>query len=518
MLFAIIFYACALAAALAFTALYYTHMFQLESYQPAQFCHWLKCMPLQKTAAGVLPALIAALVLFGFHQHTAAYLIGGVLMLVCVYVFRPFKAKKPLVFTARVLRLLGCYAVLSILLCTVFGVLRLPGLTPVVLIASPLLLLLANAVNRPMENAVRNHYIREAKQIIAARRPNLIVIGITGSYGKTSTKYFLAKLLSQKYNVLMTPASYNTTMGVVKVIREMLKPSHEVFICEMGARRAGEIKEICDIVLPTHGIITSIGPQHLETFGSIENIISTKFELADAVGDSGFVLLNGDNRYIYERRYSKKYHYYGMENPAVDYFAENVSSSVDGTSFVLHLPQGDSLQLNARLIGKHNVLNIIAASAMASMLGVEPRDIVRAVKMLEPVPHRLQMVDGGDVVIIDDAFNSNPVGAKSALEALSGFDGLRVLVTPGMVELGESQNILNRDFGAHAAEVCNYIYIVGKVNYNSIYEGAASTGFDVGTRVIGVDTPEQAIAAVRALNTDRRKYVLLENDLPDNFR
>ena len=454
---------------------------------------------------------------FGRLVGAGTMLIGAALILGAAYLYRPVKAKKPLVFTMRVKRLMITFALLCILLGAVLSLLGVPMLTALLVPLSPFMILTANALNRPLERAVRRHYINEAKSIIRSRGDSLTVIGITGSYGKTSTKFFLERLLSQKYNVLMTPASYNTTMGVVKVIREMLKPSHEVFICEMGARNVGEIREICDIVLPDCGIITSIGPQHLETFKSIENIIQTKFELADAVGKDGFMLLNGDNRYIYERRYDSGYAYYGMENAEAAYFARDIKTTVDGTSFVLCF-DGETLPLQSHLIGKHNVLNIVAAAGMAKHLGVSDRDIARAVRMLEPVPHRLQMIDGGDLVIIDDAFNSNPSGAKSALEVLGGFDGVKILVTPGMVELGESQSMLNREFGAQAADVCNYIYIVGKVNYESIYQGAASTGFDVSVRVIAVDSPEQALAAVRALPTDRRKYVLLENDLPDNFR
>lgn len=521
MLYAVIIvYVLALAAALSLSAAYYAHMFQLESYLPVQFLKWLASgLPWKKKGAALFVAAFAVTAFALFPGRPAAFTAGAAAFTVSAFFFRPVRgAKKPLVVTSRVKRLFAAFAVLCALAGILCAVWNLVVLTPLFLPAAPFILLLANVVNRPVERAVRRYYINDAKKIIKARGKTLTVIGITGSYGKTSTKFFLAKLLSQKYNVLMTPASYNTTMGVVKVVREMLKPSHEIFICEMGARRAGEIGEICDIVLPDHGIITSIGPQHLETFKSIETIIRTKFELADAVGDRGVMVLNGDNRYIYERRYNVNYNYYGVENGKSGYLASDVAASVDGSAFSLRFPDGETLSLRSRLIGRHNVLNILAAAAMADKLGVERKSIARAVQMLEPVPHRLELVDGGDIVIIDDAFNSNPAGAKSALEALAVFDGVRILVTPGMVELGESQGILNREFGAKAAEVCQYIYIVGKVNYDSIYRGAALAGFDVGARVIAVDRPEQAVAAVRALATDKKKYVLLENDLPDNFR
>lgn len=518
MLVAVIAFFLAFAAAIGLAAVYYVHMFQLESYLPVQFSKWLLERAKSKRILVFLPAIVAAVVTVLWRESAVAFVAGAVLLACNAWFFRPFKAKKPLVFTPRVWRMLTTFALICILMSVLFAVLGLCGLAPLLLPFAGFILLLANLINRPIEKAVCNHYIKEAKNIIKARKNTLTVIGITGSYGKTSTKFFLTKLLSQKYNVLMTPASYNTTMGVVRVIREMLKPSHEIFICEMGARDIGEIKEICDIVLPSYGIITSIGPQHLETFKCIENIVKTKFELGDAVGVNDHMVLNGDNRYIYDRRYSEKYTYYGMVNTKVGYFAENVATTSDGTAFTLRFPDGEVLDFTSRLIGKHNVLNILASVAMADKFGIERRDLVRAVKMLEPPAHRLQIVDGGDITIIDDSFNSNPSGSRSALEALSSFDGVRVLVTPGMVELGDSQSILNYELGVSAGDFCEYIYVVGSVNYDSIYKGVLSTGFDVTRRLIRVNSPEEAIAMVRALPTSLKKIVLLENDLPDNFK
>ena len=167
----------------------------------------------------------------------------------------------------------------------------------VLFILQPFLVLLVNWINRPVEQAIDRHYVQDAARILR-QMPELTVIGVTGSYGKTSVKYFLNTLLSSRYNVLQTPGNYNTTLGVVRTIREYMKPFHEIFICEMGAREIGDIKEICDLVHPDHGIITSVGPQHLQSIHTIENIIKTKFELADAVPSEGKVFLNYDNEYI----------------------------------------------------------------------------------------------------------------------------------------------------------------------------------------------------------------------------
>ncbi len=517
----IILFTIALAIAFGFCGVYFAHMFQLESYLSPQYLKWLKTAPRPRTVGVALVSLAAMLLVFAV-PYEVKILFASALFLVCAVLCRPYKkAKKPFVFTARVKRLMLTYAFLGVFCYLLLATTNLYVLAPMLLILSPLLIPLANFLNTPVEKAVRNHYIKGAKAIIRARGKTLTVIGITGSYGKTGTKYYLNKILSQKYNVLMTPASYNTTMGVVKVIREMLKPSHEIFICEMGARNVGEIKEICDIVLPDHGIITSVGEQHLETFKTIENIIATKFELADAVkakNPNGILLVNGDNAYIRDRDYQNGVLYYGTGHAKNDFLAHDITVSASGSSFTMTLPGSEPLSLSTRLIGGHTVQNIAGCVAMAHLLGEENREIARGVKMLESVPHRLELVDGGDVVIIDDAFNSNPSGAKAALDVLSVFDGLRVLVTPGMVELGEKQDALNTVLGTQAA-VCDEVFIVGKVNAASITTGLQQAGFDK-THLHYVSRPEEAVDAVRRMPTvpGKKKYVLLENDLPDNFR
>lgn len=502
-----------LALAFGFAAVYYTHIFQLEAYLKAQYFKWLQDNFIHKTALKITPVIIGAVLLL-VKTSTVTLYISSFFNVLTLVSYLPKKAKKPFVCTARVKRLLFTEIILFAVSVFFAYFLSVYPLASLGVCLAGLIVLVSAFINSPVEKLVRNRYINEAKRIIASRKKNLVVIGITGSYGKTSTKYFLAKILSKKYNVLMTPASYNTTMGVVKVIRENLKPSHEVFICEMGARRKGEIKEICDIVLPDHAIITSVGPQHLETFGSIENIIETKLELALAVGNKGYTVVNGDNDYLYSR-YKSENIYYGIDNDKADVKAKDVTLSDKGTTFAANL-DGNEISLCTRLIGKHNVQNILACVALAHKMGVDSTDIAIAVRTLEAVPHRLELIDAGKITIIDDSFNSNPSGSAFALDALSSFDGVKILVTPGMIELGEKQKELNENFGKKAAEVCDYIYIVGKYNYESIYSGIASKEFDM-SKVISVSRPEQAVDEARRILTDKKVYVLLENDLPDNF-
>lgn len=314
----------------------------------------------------------------------------------------------------------------------------------------------------------------------------------------------------------MTPESYNTTMGVVKVVRGQLNATHEIFLCEMGAKNVGEIKEICDIVKPKHGIITSIGPQHLETFKSIDNIIKTKFELADSLPDNdGIIFLNYDNEYIAKHECNKNKVTYSLGS-GTDYYADNIFVSENGTQFTVH-NGNEEKQFATKLIGSHNVQNIVGAIAVANTLGVPFADLVMPVKRLECVPHRLQIIKGTNKTIIDDAFNSNPTGAKAALDTLAVFDGFKILVSPGMVELGEKEYELNKHFGEQAAEICDFVIAVGERQAVPIVDGLKAKGYPEEKTYVAKNLNE-ALAKVENIKTGgEKKIVLLENDLPDNY-
>ncbi|MDR1955434.1 MAG: UDP-N-acetylmuramoyl-tripeptide--D-alanyl-D-alanine ligase [Treponema sp.] len=433
------------------------------------------------------------------------------------YGIKPHQAKKPLVYTNRVKRMLLTNGIL--VAAGIAGVCFQGSLlfTPLGLFfLSPILVLLSNCINAPLERAINRWYIADARRILQ-KMPRLLVIGITGSYGKTSTKYFLYRLLSPRYQVLMTPESYNTPMGVVKTIRGQLKPIHEIFICEMGAKKPGEIKEICDIVHPHYGIISSIGPQHLETFKSLDNIIKTKFELARALPEDGLMFLNYENDYIRQTPAGRKTVSYGRTSAGCDYTARNIRVSSAGSSFAITLSSGREQHFETKLLGMHNVENITGAIAVADYLGLDPEDLRLSVRRLESVPHRLELIRRNGITIIDDAFNANVSGTKAALEVLNGFDAFKILITPGMIELGEQEDAYNREFGRAAGRVCDYVILVGARQTRSILAGLRSVQYPEETIYIA----EQVEEAFRKIDTipakGLPKVVLLENDLPDNY-
>ena len=531
----LIFYAV-LTLSFALNFVHYMHMFQLNSYDREEQLHWIGKNLKNIFLRHLLPLLAAVYTLifcvidpdtgYGCIRYPSPaasdLLICAGLILAGLIFCRHKHAKKKLVFTPRVIRMcvtsgILYFAVSLSLLFTLAhsveggGFLLLLCLGHVLSLFLPMI---ANFINKPIEKGVNNHYINDAKRIIA-ELPNTTVIGITGSFGKTSTKFYLQKLLSAKYNVLMTPESYNTTMGVVKTVRGSLNASHEIFLCEMGAKKVGEIKEICDIVRPKHSMITSIGEQHLESFHSVENIVKTKFEIADCITD-GTVFLNYDNPYIREHKIPQKVVTYGIGQGEYDYKGTDIAVSPKGTSFTVRHGTEEQ-RFTTPLLGEHNVQNIVGAIAIANSFGIDFSDLVFPVKRLEGVPHRMEILDKGNgITVIDDAFNSNPAGARAALKTLSGFEGERILVTPGMVELGEREYQLNKELGEYAAGCCDLAVLVGERQAPPIREGLLAAGFSE-EKIRVVKDLGEGLREAYAYHTGAPRVILLENDLPDNY-
>lgn len=508
-----------------FALRHYIHMFQLNSYKPKVQVQWIKknsslwfniCMLwigvfllIYSLSSPALGTLGYVLWVATWVTHLAAMTIPNL----------PKKSYKiPLKYTLRIKRLFSTLCIIYLLpIIALFVTKREFTCMAVYLIMiclAPWLVLLANYINRPLELAINRWYINDAKRILS-ECPNLTVVGITGSFGKTSVKYFLDELLSVRFNVLKTPGNFNTPLGVVKTIRGELRATHDIFLCEMGAKNVGDIKEICDIVHPKHGIITSVGPMHLESFGSIENVKKTKFELADALPDGGILCLNMDDGNVRECSHGRVFVGYGVDSRE-GYYCENLTTSSAGSEFDVVAPSGESCHYKTKLIGRHNAINICGAIAMANSLGIELADLKPAVRRLESVPHRLELKKNGDITIIDDAYNSNPSGAKAALETLSMMDGYKILCTPGMIELGDKEYELNREFGKQAA-ICDFVALVGKNQTAAIYDGLTTAGCPE-EKIYIADGLNDAMRKIYSLTTDgKKKIILLENDLPDNY-
>ena len=423
-----------------------------------------------------------------------------------------FDSKVKFVMTPRMWRL-GVTATLIVITLGLWSIWAMA----VAVVFTDFTMLLADIINAPLNKAINNWYVRDAARKLAAHK-DLVIIGVTGSYGKTSTKNFLYRILSEKYNTLITPGNYNTTMGVVRTIREYLKPHHQVFIVEMGAKQTGDIKEICDLVHPTIGIVTSVGQMHLETFKTFGNIQRTKFELVRSLPSDGLGVINEDSEGI--ATYGDiptgcRIARYGVKSSDVDYRAENLSFSSSGTDFDVN-----GVHFHTSLVGDCNILNILAAIAVGDALGVSARQQQIAVSKLQQVEHRLSVSVKGGMTILDDAYNSNPEGARMALDVLDRMKlpqgAKRIVVTPGFVELGSRQQEEDRLLGREAARVSDILIIVNRYNREAILSGAREEGMPE-DRIICADNLAQAVRSISTLASPG-DAILYENDLPDTFK
>ena len=369
----------------------------------------------------------------------------------------------------------------------------------------------------PIEKLVSEMYFRDAQKKLAAR-PDLIRIGITGSYGKTSVKFILGTILQEKFQVLVTPSSFNTPMGVTRIIREKLMPAHQVFVAEMGARHVGDIKELCRLVHPHHGVLTSVGPQHLDTFHTLERIKYTKYELMDAIPDGGCCFFPDDKaicRELFDKtRKTKRLCSVHPGAEDADVWATDIHVSPAGSSFILHT-LNDEIACQTKLLGEHNIQNIILAATVGLHLGMNLRQIARGISRITPVEHRLQLIPSTGVTIIDDAFNSNPKGAQAALKVLREFEGRRIIITPGMVELGDGEDDFNHEFGLMMADCVDVAILVGKKHTSPIAKGLKEAGFPKENLYV-VSSLDEATAILRQIGHPG-DVALFENDLPDNY-
>lgn len=499
--------------------------YQLESYQLGGYFRTLRRNWLRAFLPGLLVAVIGVGVLSLITRvvfEDWVMLLGAgltlVLSIIAYLLQRRAKAKKPLVFTPRVRRLLVVMLLVSLGVAAliVFALKALP-LALLLPVTAPLLLVLAALLALPMEKLINHLYLRDAMKRLDAM-PDLIKIGITGSYGKTSAKFMLDTILSEKYRVLATQGSFNTSMGVTRVIRERLAPEHQVFIAEMGARHRGDIKLLCKLVRPQYGILTSVGPQHLETFRTQENISAEKFELARAIPENGAMVFAADgglNEALYEKATSPK-HLAGLCAEGMGLIAKDIEVGPWGSRFILSDGENE-IACQTRLLGAHNISNLLVACTMARVLGMDLASIARGVAKVQPVEHRLELLETlGGFTVIDDAFNANPIGAKAALDVLGSFPGRRIIITPGFVELGAEEARYNREFGEHMADCVDIAILVGRRHTGPIAEGLKARGFDEDNlHIVGsLDEASALLAQIRRPGD----VELYENDLPDNYQ
>ena len=429
-----------------------------------------------------------------------------------------FGGKNRLVFTKRVWRLtilhflllLGLNFLIFLLIQPFWGIIIAVVLELVIL---HFLLLFCSVLLLPVENCIKKSYIKKAKKILDGFRG--IKIAITGSFGKSSTKNFLTQMLKSRFSVCCTPKNFNTPMGLCKTANENLKKDDDILVVEMGARKKGDIAELMNMLKPSFGILTAIGEQHLETFGSLEAVKNTKFELCEHMCTGGCVVFDraseNTNELFKKYRGEKK----GCLRKGDFAYIESLKMSASGCKFKLHLGE-KVVEIKTKVIGELILSDFVLAAAMAYLLGVDERSIARVALQLKPFPHRLQIIKTPLSTIIDDSYNSNPQGAEQALKALRLFKGKKIVVTPGFVEQGERQYELNYKFGKLIASSCDELVIMNKVNQTALFMGAKAGGMQ--EKHIHFAKNRQTQAEKLHQLQQKGSVVLFENDLPDNFK
>lgn len=534
---------------------YFLQMLQQHGYKTHEYRSWVASNFSAKviTAEHLFYNAVILLLIY-FFSDQITFVAGLIIMFVFtlfwfgpVKNFRPARDKKPFVLTSRAKRLTATLIVLLLPLyyftagfifsADLFYLSQhvqepagrfltadpyfLGFLLCLIDIAVPFLIFPAAWLMKPVETNIQNGFKRQARDKLASM-PHLKVIAITGSYGKTSTKFVIDAFLKERLNVCVTPGSYNTPMGICKVINNDLEARHQVLILEMGARYEGNIRELCNIAQPDISVITNVGISHLETFGSQEAVAREKSTLARVLEPGGTLILNGEDeivRTMAEERNDIKRIITGKQFQQV--WADDITIDSEGTRFMMHWHQDGSHQtaeVKTRLLGNHHIQNILQAAAVAREFTIRIETVAIAASKMEPVEHRLELKQQGELIIIDDAFNSNPVGAKNAVDILSSFQsGRKIIITPGMIELGALEEQENLLFGEHIGKSgIDLAILVGRDQTRPIYEGIESVRPN--SKPV-VKVAESLFEANDILREFARPgdVVLYENDLPDSY-
>jgi UDP-N-acetylmuramoyl-tripeptide--D-alanyl-D-alanine ligase len=347
---------------------------------------------------------------------------------------------------------------------------------------------------------------------------NLLVIGITGSYGKTSTKEFLAKILAKKYKVLKTPKHINAEIGIAQTILNELTKNHQIFVCEIGAYERGKIKEVCQMIKPKIGILTGINEQHLSTFGSQENIIKGKFELIESLPEDGLAIFNGDNKFISNLKSQisnlhLKSKIFCSTKEKLDLWAEDIKVEKGSISFKVFSKDGDSADFKVNLIGAQNIENILLAALCAKELGMNLREIAEICSQFKPLEGAMRLLRGKEGLnILDATYSANPHGVISHLEYLKIWPGKKVIVMPCLIELGEAAKRVHQRIGKKIGQVCDLAIITTRDYFKELKKDTQKTGMPP-ENILLIEKPKEILEKIKNFCSPE-DIILLESRVP----
>lgn len=415
-------------------------------------------------------------------------------------------------FTPRVIRLFIFCLLINLLIGFVFykhdiKFVYLLYLTEIILLISQVLL-------TPVEALINKYYMNKAKKKIESINP--LIIGITGSAGKTSCKHYLYQMLKDKYITFMTPKSYNTVLGISKSINHDMNKFTEVAIIEFGASHKGDIKKSLRVARPNISLITNISIQHLETFKTVDNIIKEKCLLMES-SDVHFYNVNSK----YKLSDDKKLYSFGLEkdvfidsnldNKIPSFYSSNIRYDKNGTRFDFH-EKDKCVTFETSLLGENNVINITSSIAICRYLGLDFDYLKTKVKLLMPVNARLEIIKRGNRVIINDSFNSNKNGFIEALNVVNLFESDKLIITPGIVTGGEKLKVINEEVSLKIIETCDKCFLVESIATDYLRNVFDSNNYNYCV----CDSFETAYN--KAMNSESVKTILIENDITDVYK
>ena len=517
---------------MCFASYKFFQIIQLSGYKLKGYFKWMKDTKGSYASRMVLLSLLSIFcvlvtnALFDVYHTEELYSYIGLIFyfyFTIVFIVNLYHAPKktPLKYTTRMTRLnvamfvfVSLFSFIITALSTEYLNFLKFGAICLVPLFVPLFVPFVHIILLPLEKIILSTHVSRARKKLK-KCDKLIKIGITGSFGKTSTKYILNTILSVKYKVCMSPHSFNTLPGLSKVVNNYLNLDDEILIAEMGARNVGDIKQLCDLICPKYGIITGVGTQHLESFKTEENILKTKFELIESLPKDGIAIFNGFDsgaKKLYDRCDFVTKKLVG-NNEIVN--ATNITYDENGTTFDLIIKNKVYEKVKTTLIGEHNVENIVLCVELAKDLGVTDKEILTGISMLKPIPHRLELIKTGKNLILDDAYNASVNGTIVALNVLSKMPGRKVVITPGIIELGTQASVENENFGKRIAKVADIVVIVNKLNFDAIKKGLDEEKFNE-ENLYQADSLDSAKILMKDFLREEDS-VLFENDLPDNY-
>ena len=505
---------------------------QQSNYKCKVFSGWLKRKDNLYFNRLALLSLCLALVSavtalsFSFLGKEEALLVAAIPFFGLLFLFwgsdTKYALKVPVHFTARLKRLFAVYALftasVSYFFVAVLGFLakwngsNLYGLIAyvpfaVMPILTPFLLMAANGATGVFEEKRNRKFVKRAGQVLDEKE--IIRIAVVGSYGKTSVKNILKTILAEKYSVVATPQSFNTPVGIAKTVFSPDFDQKQIFIAELGARKAGDISTLCDMVKPDYAVFTGVCEQHIQGFGSLENVWTEKSNVLRCGAKK--VACGGDLKARIEAEFADE-----IGNAIlIDEGDFEVDTGAAATAFKMPI-FGEMVEMKTVLLGKMAAENIRLAVYIALELGMTADEILRGVEKIRQIPHRLQLIESGGVYILDDGYNCNPKGAEEAIAALMRFTGRKFVVTPGIVECGVLEEKINGELGAKlAAANLDKTILVGNTLVEAVKKGYEQAGGDM-SAVVKAETLNKAQKLLKEF-LQEGDAVLFLNDLPDVY-